>query len=202
MPKAGETDRWPPKTNEMPDLTNLHANIPCVISNFLLQGVGPDDGNVRALWLNYIRLVDQMLWEYNAVRDALQLYIDTPNITFSPLFRAIAHMETCVNTMRRAILFARRMRNHKDSPKIDKLKVLSSNAGDRLVGIRNAIEHLENLILKGEIAEGDATTLLVQSDRVELLGNEIFYNELADWAIELHALSTQLTDYRDPAKAT
>ena len=95
-----------------------------------------------------------MLWEYNATREALQLYIDTPNNTLSPLFRAIAHMESCVNTMRRAILFARRMRNHKESPAIDKRKVLSGDAGDRLVGIRNAIEHLENSILNGDIGRG------------------------------------------------
>lgn len=203
MPRAGETDRWPPKTNEMPDLSRLDTKLSLNVAlNATLRAAGPLDRNARALWLNYVRLVDQLIWEYEAARHALQNFVDTPNNTLSPLFRAIAHMETLVNTMRRAIFFARRMRRHKDSPKIEKLNVLSGSAGDRLVEIRNAIEHLENKILKGKIAQGEPTTLLVQSDRLELLGHEILYRELADWAVELHDLAIELADYRDPARST
>ncbi len=203
MPRAGETNRWPPKTNEMPNLlrpdTKLSLN---VAFNATFRAAGPLNRKARALWINYVRLVDQLIWEYEAARDALQDYVDTPNTTLSPLFRAIAHMETLVNTMRRAILFARRMRRHKDSPQIEKLNVLSGNAGDRIVEIRNAIEHLENKILEGKITQGEPTTLLVQSDRIELLAHEIFYRELADWAIELHDLAIQLSDYQDPNRST
>lgn len=201
MPQAGETDRWPPKINEMPDLSRLEKQVSLNVAlNATFRAAGPIDRNARSLWLNYIRLVDQMIWEYEAARNELQEYVDTTNL--SPLFRAIAHMETLVNTMRRAILFARRMRRHKDSPKIEKLSVLSGSAGDRLVAIRNAIEHLESTILNGEIARGEPTTLLVQSDRIELLEHEIYYVELADWATELHTLAIQLADYRDPARTT
>lgn len=203
MPLAGETDRWPPKTNGMPDLSALDGKLVLNLTlNAMFRGAGPVNRHARSLWTNYVRLVDQLVWEYNAARVALQEYIDTPNTTLSPLFRAIAHMETHINTMRRAILFARRMRGHKESPQIDKLAVLSGDAGDKLVKLRNAVEHLENSILNGELAEGDPTTLLVQSDRVELRGIEISYVDLADWTRQLHSLSDQLVDYQDPAKST
>jgi len=200
MASNDKGDRWPPKRNAMPDLSALDCKLILgLMLNTVFRRAGPVDRQARALWTNYVRLVDHLVWEYNIARQSLQEYIDTPNNTMSPLFRCIAHMESCINTMRRAILFARRMRNHKDSPAIDKLAILSGDVGDRLVETRNAIEHLENSILKGDIPEGEPTTLLVQSDRIGLLGNEILYSEFADWITELHKLAENLVDYHPPS---
>lgn len=199
MSTDDNTGRWPPKQNEMPDLSAFNRKLILGVTlNVFFRRGGPRDYHAQALWKNYIRLADQLVWEYTSAREALQEFVDTPPNTLSPLFRCIAHMETCINTMRRAILYARRMRRHQASPQIDKLKVLSGDAGDRLIDLRNAIEHLESSILKGEISQGEPTTLMVQSDRVELANITIYYSELSEWAIELHSLAEELVDYQEP----
>ena len=102
--------RWPPKNNDMPNLSHLDGKLILnQMLNAVLRRAGPSDRSVRALWLNYVRLVDQVLWEYKAAREGLQEYVETPNNMISPLFRSIAHFETCINTVRRAIQFARRI---------------------------------------------------------------------------------------------
>lgn len=198
MPKAGETDRWPPSTNGMPDLSNLEANLLNSVLNEFFRGAGPVEIEVKALWKNYIRLIDQILWEYNAARESLQYFIDQTEFSIGHLgylFRAVAHMETLLNTMRRAIKFARRIRNVERCFKFKKLSVLKDDVGKRIIKIRNDIEHLEDAILNGEITEESATTMKVESDRIELLNNVILYADLANWITELHSLSIQLVDY-------
>ena len=203
--EANNYGRWPPKKNEMPDLNGLDGKL---VLNQMLNAVfrkaGPKERLARGLWFNYVRLVDQTIWEYNAARESLQKYIDTPNNEFSPsfLFRTSAHLETCINTIRRAIRFARRMRRHQHSPSISKLPVLSDSVGKRIDGIRNAVEHLEEEILNGKIGEGEPTTLIVKSDSIELANIEIFYSELADWIKELHELAVSMADYREEDVAT
>ncbi len=72
-------------------------------------------------------------------------------------------------------------RRNRNSPKIESLSVLSDNVARRVIDLRNSIEHLEERILNGKIAEGEPTTLFVKSDSIELTGIEIFYSDLADW---------------------
>jgi len=193
--------QWPPKRNEMPDLSSLTQKLILGLTlNTVFRGAGPVDNKAKAFWVNYVRLVDQLVWEYNAARDALQDYIDTPNHTLSHFFRCLAHIETHINTAHRSIKFARRMRRHKDSPRIGKLSVLSDDVGKRIADMRNDIEHLEDEILNGNIEDGQATTLMVQSDRVELFGNIILYSELAEWTKELHSLAEALIDYQESKK--
>jgi hypothetical protein len=201
--EAHNHGRWPPKNNEMPDLSALDGKL--ILNqalNTMFRRAGPSDRLAKALWLNYVRLVDQTLWEYKAARESLQEYVETPNNVISPLFRTIAHLEACINTTWRAIRFARRMRRNKNSPRIDKLPVLSDTVASQIDKLRNAIEHLENKILNGAIAEGEPTTLIAKSDGIELAGIEIFYLELANWIKELHSLAESIIDYREENIAT
>jgi hypothetical protein len=202
MTDIDKTHSYPPTQNEMPDLSALDNKLTL---NRTLNGwfrqAGLEDHQAKALWINYIRLVDQLVWEYNVARQSLQKYVDKPNDLIS-LYRCTAHMETCINTIRRAILFARRMRKHRNSPNIYKLTILSDSEGKRLIDMRNAIEHLEGYIREGKIVEGQPFFLLMQNDRVELLGEEIYYSELANWIKQLHTLANELADYRSSDSIT
>jgi hypothetical protein len=94
------------------------------------------------------------------------------------------------------------MRKHRNSPNIYKLTILSDSEGKRLIDMRNAIEHLEGYIREGKIVEGQPFFLLMQNDRVELLGEEIYYSELANWIKQLHTLANELADYRSSDSIT
>lgn len=189
---------WPPKKNEIPDLSGLNDKLTLgLILNAFFRSAGPRDPNTRALWMNYIRLVDQMIREYNSAHDSLQEYVDTPNNVMSPLFQCIGHMENCINSMRRAILFARRMRKRPRSPVVGRFTVLNDNNGGKVINLRNAIEHLDNAILNDEIAKGQSHTLLVNSDSISLAGIEIPYIELAEWIRELHTIAKNLIDFHE-----
>jgi hypothetical protein len=191
-------EHWSPTRCDMPDLSSLNGKkILGLILNLLFRGGGPKNNLAKALVNNYIRLVDQILWEYNAARDSLELYVSTPNEVISPLFKCIGHMESCIRTINRAINFARKIRHHQESPDVEKLNVLSGRVGNRIEDMRNAIEHLECDILAGKMEEGGANTLIVRNDRIELFDKCISYSELAKWIEELHDLASKLKDYRE-----
>jgi len=181
----------------MPDISDLtDINTLGLMLNVIFRKAGPTDYQARALWTNYVRLVDQVVREYNAARKELQLYVNTPNNVMSPLFVCTGHFESCITTMKRAIVFARRMRRHKNGPQIGKYEVLASS-GKKIVDLRDAIEHLDEDILKGNIPQGSSILLKVNSDSLELAGNEIFFSDLAKWIRELHKIASELIDYRD-----
>jgi len=68
---------------------------------------------------------------------------------------------------------------------------------DFIITFRNAIEHLDDGILKGNIPNGSPIALLVKSDSIELTGNEIYFADLAKWIQELHKLATDLVNYNE-----
>lgn len=198
MKPRDNQSNWPPEKNEMPDLSGLNDKLTLgLILNAFFRGAGPRDSNARALWTNYIRLVDQMIREYNSAHDSLQEYIDTPNNVMGPLFKCIGHMENYINSMRRAIRFARKMRRNPSRLVVGRLAVLNDNNGGKVINLRNAIEHLDKAILNDEIAEGQSHTLLVNSDSISLAGIEIPYIELAKWIRELHTLAKNLIDFHE-----
>lgn len=186
---------FPPKRCKMPDLSNLFdKNILNLILNIFFRGGGPKDHKVKALWINYIRVVDHLIREYKYAHASLKLYVTTPNNVISPLFICIGHLESCIGLMKRAIYFARKIRR---GMKIGKYSVLSSAIGDRITNLRNAIEHLDDYIIKSKISQGSPIALIVKKNSIELAGNEIYFSELAEWIKELHEIAEKLVNYID-----
>jgi len=117
----------------------------------------------------------------------------------APLFKASGHLETCIGAVWRAINFARRMRNDKNSPIIPKrLPVLSKTVEKLISNIRNTIQHAEDKIKKNQMVEGGAIFLVVKSAALEIAGTEITYADLSNWIKELHCLASSLADYHEP----
>ena len=84
-----------------------------------------------------------------------------------------------------------------DGPRIERhLEILSSGAVERIRGMRGAVEHLEEKILKGEIEKGQAHTLLLGEDGIELAEDVISYDDLARWVVGLHDLGREVVAFR------
>lgn len=195
-----KNNRWPPKSCEIPDLSKLNDQVTLALMlNRVFRGGGPKDHISYALLANFIRLADQTLQEYKAARNALLEYINRPNNNvFSPLFRATGHCEICLNSLKRSINFAKRIQRDRNTLQIPRnLSVLSGTVTERIRKFRNAIEHLDKDILKGKIQKGEPISLLVNSDSIELLGEEIYFTEIAVWIQELNSLASALATYTE-----
>ena len=184
--------RWPPKRCEMPDLSGeSDKKILGHLLNVIFRGGGPKDWQADAFSHNFVRLCDLATHEYELAREALVEQVNTPNNVMSPLFRAVGHFEQCFSALQRALLFA----HHKKGPKLPHSDVLSKRVRKRLRNIRNAIEHTDRDLRKGRISENKQIMLIVKSDSVELGGNEIYYNELAEWIRSLNKLAEFVVSY-------
>jgi hypothetical protein len=84
-----------------------------------LSGLPPGllpDRTMVGLFMNFSRLTDKALREYDAARAELLLFV-FPHVGLQTSFylRAIDHMENCVSAMHRAVQNARALRENKIS---------------------------------------------------------------------------------------
>jgi hypothetical protein len=189
-----------PKRCEMPDLSKLNDEFTLALMlNRFFRGGGPKNHISYALVANFIRLADQTLQEYKAARTALLEYIHRPNNNvISPFFRATGHCEICLSLLDRSLNFVERIRRDRNTLQIPKnLSVLSGTVMTRIRKFRNVIEHLYDDILDRKIHKGDPIALLVNSDSIELLGEKIYFKEIALWIQELNSLASTLAIYAE-----
>jgi hypothetical protein len=203
-----QSERWPPKRCEMPDLSNMSDKL--TISYFMNQTFGRTglqlDGPGGYQFLVLIRLVDKTLLEYEQAREYLQRYVDSNNKT-SQFMRCVGHMENCVDSLHRCFLHMEGLRVslHKEReresdplPHIGREEVPKKSSRDRVMRIRHAIQHMDERISKGRAGADIAPIgLNVKSDSIELDHEEIYFAELASWIRQVYKVAERLITY-DP----
>jgi hypothetical protein len=207
---GSESGRWPPRRCEMPDLSNLSGKL--TIDYFLNYAFGNTglqmSGPGQAQFLNFIRLVDKTLLEYEPARFDLQNYVNSDNRT-SLFMRCVDHMENCVDSLHRSFLhldglrtsiYRERQRTNEPLPDIHRDELPKSSNRRRIDNIRDAIQHMDDRISKGRAGADIAPIgLNVKSDSVELDHEEIYYAELALWIQQIYRVAEQLTNYTSSA---
>jgi hypothetical protein len=207
---GSESGRWPPRRCEMPDLSNLSGKL--TIDYFLNYAFGNTElqmsGPGQAQFLNFIRLVDKTLLEYEPARFDLQNYVNSDNRT-SLFMRCVDHMENCVDSLHRSFLhldglrtsiYRERQRTNEPLPDIHRDELPKSSNRKRIDNIRDAIQHMDDRISKGRAGADIAPIgLNVKSDSVELDHEEIYYAELALWIQQIYGVAEQLTNYTSSA---
>ena len=188
--------QWPPRHCGMPDLSGLNSKVILTLMlNSIFRGTKTTDAHESALVSSYVRLTDKSLLAYQSTRSALLEYVNAPsNRPLSALFRAIDYMETCVGSMKRALLFANAIADRNGQLVSPNHPLLASDAFPRLKKIRNAIEHMDERIADGKAGPGTSApmALLVKSDNIELSGEEISYQDLSQWLTQLHQIAEDL----------
>jgi len=183
------------RQNFMPDLSHLDTkNSLNAILNRMFGGGGISGHTGQGLLTSYVRVMDKTILEYEAARAALTDWIITPNTTMTPLFRAIDHLETCVDSLHRVSRYAERLRRLESAPAIDRLKLPHASERDQIRQARDAIQHADRAILqeqRGEAA-GHSVALLPMDRGFEVGGHEIRYADLARWIEKYHALVREL----------
>ncbi len=97
------------------------------------------------LFMNFSRLTDKALREYDAARAELLRFVSLRDgLRTSPYLRAIDHMENCVSATHRAVLNARALQTNKIGRAGPRL---TQRQEQRLAHLRNAVEHSDEKLL-------------------------------------------------------
>lgn len=183
------------RRNLMPDLAHLDSkNSLNAMLNVVLGGRGIVGHPGQGLLTIYVRMMDKAILEYEAARATFTEWVTTPNNVMSPLFRTIDHLETCVDSLHRASVFAERLRHLQSAPAIDRVRLPQDRERDQIRRARDAIQHADKDILAGRTGEpaGQSATLFPLQDRFEVGGEEVAYASLARWIEKYHAVVSEL----------
>jgi len=188
----------------MPDLADL-APVP-VISYYMLKftfhGTGTSNSRVHLAYItSFIRILDKAICEYHQSRKQLQAYIESANKTIL-IMKAVSHLETCVHSLRRCLHLFERIKQLciGDSGKQRLLRRVIQSKLRSVRDVRDAIEHMDELIAKNEVAAGQPIALMISEvgDRASIAGREILFSDLVSIIRKFHAFAVQLCDYAEP----
>lgn len=149
--------------------------------------------------MNFVRIVDKLVIDYNLARDAMVMWATTPNEVMGPILPAIGHFESCVNGLGRALRFSAAIHRDQVGPKIaaDGLTDLNSNVGKRIAGMRNSIEHLDERLTEGQLTGNMPRCLVPEQGGIRLYREFIRYPELAEWIGQLHAIAEKVAYFKE-----
>ena len=113
-----------------------------------------NDPQVRSYVHSFILGTDKALRAYNAGRILLLKYTQFRNSTVL-LLHGLSEFETCITTVKRCLSLADRMASHPENPEIERTVRRLLDSYQRTVRpIRDAIEHMDEDIARGEVRPG------------------------------------------------
>ncbi|MGH3220782.1 MAG: hypothetical protein ACRDPY_19145 [Streptosporangiaceae bacterium] len=151
----------------------------------------PPDRTMVGLFMNFSRLTDKALREYDAARAELLLYVSPHDglLRTTPYLRAIDHMENCVSAAHRAVLNARALQANKIGRAAPRL---TPRQEQRLAYLRNAIEHSDEKLLGKEHGKSpafdkpDPYSLRLANTCMVIGKNVLTYKELVSAMTKCH----------------
>lgn len=171
---------------------------------------------INALTSTYVRLVEAALIEYNFGAIQLrELWSTHSSFNLGAMHRSMSNFETCISNMYRATNCFRRLRRDKN-PLSQMLRAKRANfATDLITGkfrtIRNEIHHLEELVMKEQIADGQPFALkpdgpeiphptepnqtIKTIDRLVIGTREVRFAELAEWLSEMANYAVHIANF-------
>ena len=183
-----------PSVIEPPSLADLGSNLTlALVINTIFRGRVPGDRRSETLMVGFVRIVDKAVREYEACRTALHASRAGGRRSFGKLLEAVASMESCVNALARAHLYVGALRSYRRGPRISRhTAALSTGARNRIRNLRDAIEHMDERILAGKLAEEEPVALLLDGGCVALGTTRVSFGEMAGWLRGLHGLAFAL----------
>jgi hypothetical protein len=189
-----------PSTCEMPDLSELDTRLARhLILDVLIgePGLSRREGFYRR---NFVRLVDKAVLEYQEAHSALIKQIEEGGAEVIPtgaasFFRFIHHFENCINATSRLLKLIERIKCEGGALHLPRLARRSIEAHGRGVpDIRNAIEHMDEIIRKDELAEGQPVMLGIggEGDTAVIAGYHVRFGDLALTLRRLHEVACHL----------
>ena len=181
------------KAINLPNLSDLPVHSDCSMLNHFLNSGGPRDTTAYALWMNFIRLVDVAVREYELGRQEI---VGSASILRRDTVAA-GHFELLLITLKRAVAHLNALRRCQTLKiLLKKSEIASIRASEKwITNMRNAIAHLDERITNREIQKGEPLCLKPVKDAVELGNKSIPYSEITDVIRKLHKLAGNVALY-------
>lgn len=187
-------------TTKVPGLADLNKDLLLVHGfNWFFRGAYVSDQKARDYLVSFVRLVDRAIHEYESARALLEEH--ESQLGIARKIRAFGYLETCINSTKRAFNVAEQMRRYRPAPPINRLTMRSLvGHGRSIKDVRDAIEHMDEWIERGEVQPGEAIALMVtdQGDAIEIAGHRVSFQDLAAVLRKLHGLAQYLAAYQEP----
>jgi len=169
------------------------------LARLVLLKEGPKKTGSFNLTISFLRLSDFAIVEYLRARAALTSF--STQRAVNRFFEGVCHLENCIVSIHRSLLFMQQIRRlglltHDGVPIVIRVKewrVL--RAQDRLRKIRNSIQHLDGMILRGE--ERIVFAIRPAERGLELANSDLSYSELCEWLVELNQLSKLISSSKE-----
>jgi hypothetical protein len=184
----------------MPSLGQLEAGLRGKrLLGRLLKVHGPPTKRGLQIADGYVRLVEKAVLEYEDSRTSLTAFLQKG--VADAWFRAQDHLESCIQSTHRAISYLdqlRRLGFRKPDgtpfvPRPRDLEVLGAPVRTQIRRVRDAIEHLDEDIIRGAIPEDDDVGIRLSFEAATLAGFQILYVDLAKWIKALHRFALPLS---------
>jgi hypothetical protein len=180
-----------PSECRMPDLSGLDSLLTGRLLIQLLAGERGLSSKASLYRRNFVRLVEKALREYQEARQAILAQIAEMKRASKKMsgdgrslyiLAFTDHIETCINAVQRLYKLLERTKKEGQSPEVPRalLKQVETKQGT-MAKIRNAVEHMDELILKGEVGEGKPVMAAGNDswDAVVVSKYELKFEELA-----------------------
>jgi hypothetical protein len=200
---VGEEIMSLPSECKMPDLSGLDS----LMGRLFIQAFIGEPGlsqKTRLYRSNFIRLADKALREYHESRELILAQIAEMNRSTESisrdgrniyLFTFTDHIETCINAVRRLYKLLGRIKAEKQSPGLPReLRRLVETMEVIIVDIRDAIEHIDEMIQKDEVAPNRPIMAAGSEnwDAVVVANEEIKFEDLAMVLRKMHEIALYL----------
>jgi hypothetical protein len=200
---------------QLPELSEFPEGFPEYWLNLLFSGDRPKEYHIYAIVTTYIRLVEAAFREYRTARSLVHDFWNGHEaLHFGSALSASAHFEHCLTDMHRAVCCMIRLRGHRDTSQAmkdlirDKPNFGAKRVADRIRGMRNTIQHLDEQVLDGRVPEntpfaviatGKETPIPEESGqtlkRINVLrigSTDITFQELCSWLREMGKYAERL----------
>jgi hypothetical protein len=204
---------------EIPEITKYANGFPSHWLNITFLGNRPDDYRSLAIVTSFVRLVEGSLVHYHLARDhVFNLWNTHTSLALGSHNLSATYFEDCINSMHRAVLCMKRIRSYPEVPA--DLKSLfpakpgftEDAAANRLRNIRDAIQHMDDNVVKGRIPErtpfmltatgiespipDEPNQTLKVIDRLIIGDKAVLFADLAKWLIEMGECADVISKYR------
>ena len=192
-----------PSECKMPDLSGLDP----LMNRLLVQLLVGEQGlsqKARLYRRNFIRLVDKAIREYQETREVILAQIAEMNRSPKEmsrdgrsiyLLRFPDHIETCINAVRRLYKLLERIKAEEESPILPReVRIQIEKMGMRLINVRDAMEHIDDIIRKDELGPGKPVMAAGSEnwDAVVMANYELKFEELAMVLRKMHEIGLYL----------
>lgn len=187
-----------PKANNMPDLSSLNTPIvPTAMLNVVLGGGRLTKPKATAYYWGFIRIVDKVVYEYQLARESLENAIARDK-RMTSYFRCISHLETCVQSLRRAVQYLEGLKRCR-VPVDRTTRRLIESCFKEIKNIRDEIEHIDEDIHKEVVPEGEPLALIITDDEksIQIASHSLSFDRLSTVISSLYTVAQDLSRYRE-----